>query len=97
MRVTAAYVTARHGVQRLRKAKRGSRGSGYIRYAARVADGAQWLLNTREVKPTTKQQLITGIQQLWSTDDVEKCRRDIRYLKKVLPKVIKVNGDATGY
>ena len=31
---------------------------------------------------------ITGIQQFWSTVDVEKCRRYIHYLKKVLPKVI---------
>ena len=51
----------------------------------------------REVKPTTKQQLIIGIQQFWSTVDVEKCRQYIRHLKKVLPKIIEVNGDATGY
>jgi len=49
------------------------------------------------VKPTTKQELIAGIQQFWSTVDVEKCRRYIRHLKKVLPKMVEVNGDATGY
>ena len=45
MRVTAAYVTARRGAQRLRKVipVRSSRGSSYIRYAARVADGTQRL------------------------------------------------------
>ena len=48
------------------------------------------------MKPTTKQELIAGIQQFWSTVDVEKCRRYIRHLKKVLPKMVEVNGDATG-
>ena len=43
MRVTVAYVTVRRGAQRLRKAIRSGRGSGYICYAVRVADGAQRL------------------------------------------------------
>ena len=54
-------------------------------------------INRRKVKPTTKQGLIAGTQQFWSTVDVEKCRRYIRHIKKVLPKMVEVNGDATGY
>lgn len=51
----------------------------------------------REVKPTTKEQLIEGIQQFWATVTVEKCRKYIGHLKKVLPKIIVENGDVTGY
>lgn len=51
----------------------------------------------REIKPTTKQELIDGINDFWSTVDMHKCRRYIRHLNKVLPKVIELNGDATGY
>ena len=36
MRVTAVYVTARRGAQRLRKATRGGHGSGYICYVAAI-------------------------------------------------------------
>ena len=53
--------------------------------------------NRRVVKPTTKQQLITGIQQFWETVTVDKCNKYINHLKKVLPKVIELNGAATGY
>ena len=42
----------------------------------------------------TKQELIAGIQ---STVDVEKCHRYRCHLKKVLPKMVEVNGDTTGY
>ena len=51
----------------------------------------------REVKPKTKQELIEGIQTFWRTVSVHKCRKYIGHLKKVLPKVIEVNGAATGY
>ena len=51
----------------------------------------------REVKPTTKQELVQGIQQFWETVDVQKCTRYIRHLRKVLPRIIELNGDATGY
>ena len=36
MRVTAAYFKARRGAQRLRKAIRSGRGSGYIHYAVAI-------------------------------------------------------------
>ena len=51
----------------------------------------------RETKPTTKQELIDGILDFWSTVDEHKCRRYINHLNKVLPKVIELSGDATGY
>jgi len=51
----------------------------------------------REVKPHTKQELIDGIQEFWSTVNGEKCRKYIRHLQKVIPKVIELEGDATGY
>ena len=42
----------------------------------------------REAKPKTKDQLIEGILQFWRTVDVNKCKKYIGHLKKVLPKVI---------
>ena len=51
----------------------------------------------REVKPKTKQELITGIESFWETVTQEKCIRYIRHLRKVIPKIIDVNGEATGY
>ena len=51
----------------------------------------------REIKATTKDQLVNGIRQFWMTVDAAKCCRYIRHLKKVLPKVIEVEGHATGY
>ena len=39
----------------------------------------------REVKPTTKQQLIDGFQAFWKTVDVVKCTKYIRHLRKVIP------------
>ena len=51
----------------------------------------------REVKPTTKQQLIDGILAFWETVTVEKCKKYIGHLKKVIPRVIELEGAATGY
>lgn len=51
----------------------------------------------REVKPTNKEQLVTGIKRFWSTVDVRKCCVYINHLRKVLPAIIEKNGDATGY
>ena len=50
----------------------------------------------REVKPTTKRELIDGILQFWRTVDVNKCRKYIGHLNKVIPKVIEVQGAASG-
>ena len=51
----------------------------------------------REVKPKTKDELIAGIKQFWETVSVDKCRKYIGHLRKVIPKVIEVDGAATGY
>ena len=51
----------------------------------------------REIKPQTKEELILGIETFWDTVDVFKCQRYINHLRKVLPKVIEVGGEPTGY
>ena len=51
----------------------------------------------REVKPTTKQELIDGVRAFWDSVDVDKCVVYIEHLRKVLPKIIQLEGAATGY
>ena len=51
----------------------------------------------REVKPTSKDELIDGIKKFWRTVDVTKCTKYIHHLRKVIPKVIDVRGEPTGY
>ena len=51
----------------------------------------------REVKPKVKQELIDGIQEFWATVDIDKCTRYIWHLRKVIPRVIELDGAATGY
>ena len=51
----------------------------------------------REVRPTTKAELVLGIKKFWDTVDVTKCNKYINHLRKVVPKVITVEGAATGY
>ena len=51
----------------------------------------------REIKPKTKEELIDGIQQFWETVDRAKCKKYIGHLRKVIPKVIELEGSATGY
>ena len=51
----------------------------------------------REVKPKTKQELIDGIVRFWETVTVEKCNRYINHSNKVIPRVIELEGAATGY
>ena len=51
----------------------------------------------REVMPTTKEQLIDGIVEFWQTVDTQNCKKYIGHLRKVIPKVIELNGEATGY
>ena len=48
-------------------------------------------------KPRTKQELIDGIKEFWDSVTVAKCLKYINHFKKVLPKVIQLNGAATGY
>ena len=49
------------------------------------------------VKPTNEDELVDGMSQFWESVHADKCCRYIEHLKKVLPKVIEKNGEATGY
>ena len=49
------------------------------------------------VKPSNKQELVDGILTFWETVDERKCHKYISHLKKVIPKVIEYQGNATGY
>ena len=51
----------------------------------------------REVKPMIKADLITGIKAFWGTVDTPKCQKYIGHLRKVIPKVIEVQGAPSGY
>ena len=44
-----------------------------------------------------KQELIDGIQEFWKTVSVAKCRPYIGHLRKVIPRVIELEGSASGY
>ena len=46
----------------------------------------------RAVKPKTKADLIAGIKEFWGTADTQKCQKYIGHLRKVIPKVIEVEG-----
>ena len=50
----------------------------------------------REVKPKTKD-LVRGVLQFWDTVAVEECTKYVNHLNKVIPKVIDLQGSATGY
>lgn len=45
----------------------------------------------REVKPRTKEELVSGISDFWRTVTPAKCTRSIRHLRKVIPRVIEEN------
>ena len=52
----------------------------------------------REIKPRSKDERIQGIVQFWGTVDTAKCLKYIGHLlTKVIPKVIELQGAATGY
>uniref|UniRef100_A0A1X7V786 Tc1-like transposase DDE domain-containing protein n=1 Tax=Amphimedon queenslandica TaxID=400682 RepID=A0A1X7V786_AMPQE len=51
----------------------------------------------REVKPKHKDELVGGIIEFWKTADVQKCKRYIGHLKKVVPQVIEMRGGPPGY
>ena len=51
----------------------------------------------REIKPKSKDELVDGIVQFWGSVSGEKCRKYIRHLHKVIPRVIELGGAATGY
>ena len=51
----------------------------------------------REVKPHNKDALVSGILAFWRTVTKEKCLKYIGHLQKVIPHVIELEGQATGY
>ena len=51
----------------------------------------------RVVKPKTKEELVEELKEFWRTVNVQKCNKYIGHLRKVVPKVIEVGGNATGY
>ena len=51
----------------------------------------------REVKPKSKEELITGIKAFQVTVTVEKCQMYIGHLRKVISEGIFCEGSATGY
>lgn len=51
----------------------------------------------KKVKPTSKEELINGIRDAWCLLTPELCNRYISHLNKVIPKVIEVDGAASGY
>jgi transposase len=48
-------------------------------------------------KPRNKEQLVEGINEYWATITPELCNRYINHLYKVIPEVIRLNGQASGY
>ena len=54
-------------------------------------------IHSQRSKAQTKDDLISGIKQFWRKVDTQKCQKYIGHLKKVIPKVIEVQGAASGY
>ena len=48
-------------------------------------------------KPKNTQELRTGIKAFWKTMTPEVCKRYVGHLRKVIPKVIQVDGAPSGY
>ena len=48
-------------------------------------------------KPKNTQELIHGIKSFWKTLTPEVCKRYVGHLRKVIPKVIEVQGEPSGY
>ena len=57
----------------------------------------KWYIR-KHVKPKTKEELVTGIRQFWTTRvTAEKCRRYINHVRtRVVPRVVELQGQATG-
>lgn len=51
----------------------------------------------REKKPRTEQELTDGIVEFWQRMNVQKCNSYINHLQKVMPEVLRLNGEATKY
>ena len=52
----------------------------------------------KRVRPRNKEELVNGIKRFWaSAVTIESCTRYINHMHKVIPKVIEVNGHASGF
>lgn len=51
----------------------------------------------KKVKQSNEEELVRGILNFWDSVTTEKCITYINHLKKVLPEVISVNGEATKF
>ena len=49
------------------------------------------------VKPCNQAELVAGIEGFWNTVTPNKCRKYIRHIYKVIPRVIELKDDASGY
>ena len=59
--------------------------------------GAMKLYLRDQVKPKNLTELKAGIRMYWKTLTPEVCRKFIGHLRKVIPKVIEVNGGPSGF
>lgn len=50
-----------------------------------------------EYKPTNMETLIDGIKRFWRSMTPDVCSKYIGHVQKVMPKVIEVNGEASGF
>ena len=48
-------------------------------------------------KPTNLQELMNGIEEFWQSLTPEVCRKYIQHLHKVMPKVVEVDGNPSGF
>ena len=48
-------------------------------------------------KPKNLEDLIKGIDEFWQMLTPTVCRKYIHHLQKVMPKVVEVNGNPSGY
>ena len=55
--------------------------------------GILWQL----IKPTNKEELVSGIKQFWDSVIPQKCQKYIQHLEKVVPAVIRCQGKAFGF
>ena len=55
----------------------------------------QYLRSTH--KPRNLEELKSGIERFWLTLTPEVCQKYISHLKKVIPKIVEVKGDPSGY
>ena len=59
--------------------------------------GAMKLYLRDQVKPENLTELKAGIHMYWKTSTLEVCRKFIGHLRRVIPKVIEVNGCPSGF